>query len=98
MYFIKKKKYKQNGKGKGKTIMEQISDNGLFNKDYPDINNKYNYSKETQSALKILNSDSSNFNSKLIKGGTVKKYYKRVRSTKSKTNKNKTIKKKYKKI
>lgn len=90
MYFYKNKKFKQ--KGKGKTVMEQISDNGLFNKDYPDINYN-NYSKETQSALKILNSNSnsSNINSYFIKGGKSKKnYYK-----KKKLMINKTIKKKY---
>ena len=91
MYFKKQK-------GKGKTVMEQISDSGLLNKNYPDINN---YSKETQSALKILNSNSNSTNINFIKGGRSKKYYKskRIRSKKSKSKtkskKNKTIKNKY---
>jgi hypothetical protein len=92
MIILKNKKSKQSGKGK--TVMEQISDNGLFNKDYPDINN--NFSKETQSALKILNSksNSSNINSYFIKGGkSRKKFYKKKKLMINKTKKKYIIKK-----
>jgi hypothetical protein len=75
-------------KGRGKTIMEQISDNGLFNKDYPDINDSYNYSKESQSAFKILNSK-NNTSLLTIKGGKTLKSKKKSYKKKKKSYKNK---------
>jgi hypothetical protein len=82
-------------KGKGKTVMEIISDNGLLNKDYPDINMNNNYSKETLSAFKILNSNSNSTN--FVKGGNRKVLSKKSKTKKTITKKSKTKKSKMKK-
>lgn len=80
---MKNKKYQ---KGKGKTILEKINDNGILNKDYPDIS----YSKEGRSALNILNSSShNNYSILTVKGGKTR----RLRRKSLNGNKSKSYKK-----
>ena len=82
----------KNLKEKGRITMERISATGILNKNYPDRDPESNYSKESQSALNILN---AKFNTN--KGGKRKsnKIKRKTNKIKRKSNK---IKRKTNKI